>query len=601
MCAIAGRSEQPDAVNPQDSVSQRFLKVSVGACLVIVLVSAWLISHQWREFANSDQALADFRIFRAALLAMEKVSAERGPMNAALGESLPTPAPRIAALRLAREESDARLRELSASIEASHCRQCAALSVTAAHAITVLALARKGVDDLILLPRQARSADVLDKAVNRMADDIPIIAGIADATAADIVSGDAAILDYLRIARLSASLREQAGLLGSRFTGALASNRQLTDEEQQQVFRSKGRVEQLRSLLASHVSNHPNLAPEAVLRINAVYGGDGLTYVAKVYRLARLPAGADVSTGQFAEHYVPTMTPIVELRDEILDQAYKRLHRNRALTLMALIGAFAVAFALVGTALWLHSLFRSRILRPFSAATRSILAIANGNLAVEAPVPAHYRGEIRALLEAVHTLKRYSLDRQQLEQDRQQLIAQLTTMAETDSLTQLLNRRALEARACELCAGPDADKPYVALVMFDIDHFKRINDTYGHIAGDRALGVVGAVCRDVLRDGDLAARFGGEEFAVVGLVRDGQEALGLAEQLRERLSGVRVGVEDEDGGDFGITASLGVALAWRGEVVSGLAGLIGRADALLYRAKENGRDRVEVEAGVGSK
>jgi diguanylate cyclase (GGDEF)-like protein len=168
--------------------------------------------------------------------------------------------------------------------------------------------------------------------------------------------------------------------------------------------------------------------------------------------------------------------------------------------------------------IWLHSLFRRQILKPFFAATRSILAIANGNLSVRVPSPNNYRGEIRALLEAVHTLKRYSLDKQQLEQDRQRLIAQLTTMAETDALTQLLNRRALEARACDLCASPEADKPYVALVMFDIDHFKRINDTYGHIAGDRALEIVGAVCRDVLGTGDLAARFGGEEFAVVSLV-----------------------------------------------------------------------------------
>jgi len=564
--------------------------------MVIVLLSAWLISHQWREFSNSDQALADFRIFRAALLAMEKVSAERGPMNAALGESLPTPAPRIAALRLAREESDARLRELGASIEASHCQRCAALSVTAAHAITALALARKHVDDLILLPRQARSADVLDNAVNRMADDIPIIAGIADAISAEIVSGDAAILDYLRIARLSASLREQAGLLGSRFTGALASNRQLTDEEQQQVFRSEGRVEQLRSLLASHASNHPTLAPEAVRRVNTVYGGDGLAYVAKVYRLAMLPAGADVSTGQFAEKYVPTMTPIVKLRDEILDQAYRRLHRNRALTLMTLIGAFAVAFALVGTALWLHSLFRSRILRPFSRATRSILAIANGNLSVEPPAPTHYRGEIRALLEAVHTLKRYSLDRQQLEQDRQRLIAQLTTMAETDSLTQLLNRRALEARACELCATGDATKPYVALVMFDIDHFKRINDTYGHIAGDRALETVGKVCQEALQERDLAARFGGEEFAVVSLVKTTREALSLAERLKERLGEIRV--ELENGRSFGMTISVGIAVGQREDVDDHLSALVRQADVMLYRAKRNGRDRIELEAGV---
>jgi len=595
---MTGRSDKLDAANPQDSVSQRFLKVSAGACLVMLLLSAWLISHQWQEFSSSDQAVADFRIFRAALLAMEKVSAERGPMNAALGEDLPTPAPRIAALRRAREESDASLRNLGAAIKASHCRHCAALADTTTRAGTVLAEARKHADKVMLLPRPARAAEALDNVVNHMADDIPIIAGIADATIEDIVSGDAAVLNYLQMARLSATLREQAGLLGSRFTGALASNRRLTEAEQQQVFISKGRVDQLRRLLATHANNHPTLAPDAVRRVDNAYGDGGLNYVARIYGLANLPAGAQISTGEFAERYVPTMKPIVELRDEILDQAHTRLHRNRDITQMLLIGASAFAFALLGTMVWLYSLFRRRILEPFSAATKSILAIANGNLAVGVPPPRHYHGEIRALLEAVHTLKRYSVDRQQLEQDRQRLIAQLTTMAETDSLTQLLNRRALEKKACELCAGSDPARPYVALLMFDIDHFKRINDTYGHIAGDRALEIVGAVCREVLREGDLAARFGGEEFAVVSLVKSADEALESAERLKDRLGETRV--ELENGRSFGMTISVGVAVGQRRDVDKDLSALIRRADVMVYRAKRNGRDRVEFDVSANA-
>ena len=86
MCATSGRPEKPEATTPQYSVSQRFLRVSAGACLVVLMLLAWLVLHQWQAFSRSDQALSDFEIFRAALLAMEKVSAERGPMNAALGE-----------------------------------------------------------------------------------------------------------------------------------------------------------------------------------------------------------------------------------------------------------------------------------------------------------------------------------------------------------------------------------------------------------------------------------------------------------------------------------------------------------------------------------
>ena len=569
----------------------------------MLTLSAWAISYQWRAFASSDRALVDFAIFRSALLAMEKISAERGPMNAALGEALPIPEARMAALRRARQESDASLQQLRASIGQSHCARCPALSEMDGRASTTLAQARNHADDVIKLSRPARSAELLDEAVNRMAADIPIVASIADAVIEDIVKGDATVLNYLQMARLSATLREQAGLLGSRFTGALASNRPLTDSEQQKLLNSEGRVEQLRGLLASHGRNHPTLATLAVHRVNEIYGGDGLDYVAKVYHLALRPEGAGISTGQFAEQYVPTMSPIVALRNEILEQTDARLQQNRNVTLYLMLGAFAVAVALAGAMLRLYSLFRHRILKPFSEATQSILAIAKGDLTVNAPTPGQHPNEIRALLEAVQTLKLHSLDRRQLEEDRQRLIAQLTTMAETDALTQLLNRHALEKRACELCAavsnsGFGSGAPYVALLMFDIDYFKLINDTYGHIAGDRALEIVGRVTRDALREGDLAARFGGEEFAVVGLVESADDALALAERLRDRLSEVRV--EVEDGRVFGMTVSLGIAVAGRGEVVEGLSVLVRQADAMLYRAKRNGRDRVEVDWGAVS-
>ncbi len=237
-------------------------------------------------------------------------------------------------------------------------------------------------------------------------------------------------------------------------------------------------------------------------------------------------------------------------------------------------------------------LFRRQVIQPFAEAALAIRAIAAGGPSADLPSNA-YRGEIQELFDAVQVLKTNDLERTRLEQERQRLIAELRTMAETDSLTRLLNRRAFESRAQAACLYHDARAPYLALVMIDIDHFKRINDTYGHAAGDRALEHMADLCRDTWRKDDIVARIGGEEFAVLAGVRERAQALELVQCLRIRLAQASVPLERAEG--FTMSASFGIAYAARADSPS-IRSLLKRADRLLYQAKLAGRDRIEVEA-----
>ncbi|MBJ7519067.1 MAG: GGDEF domain-containing protein [Solirubrobacteraceae bacterium] len=156
-----------------------------------------------------------------------------------------------------------------------------------------------------------------------------------------------------------------------------------------------------------------------------------------------------------------------------------------------------------------------------------------------------------------------------------------------DVLTGLPNRVALRARADAL-EGRRYDAAGTALIVLDIDHFKRINDEFGHQAGDDVLTAFGALLRDEVRGDDLAYRLGGEEFAVLVPGLDTEGATDLAQRLlhatrRAHLAGHR------------LTASAGVAVTRAGEPLSWQR-LFARADAALYRAKEDGRDRVRWDA-----
>ncbi|WP_432524584.1 diguanylate cyclase [Kineococcus sp. SYSU DK006] len=171
---------------------------------------------------------------------------------------------------------------------------------------------------------------------------------------------------------------------------------------------------------------------------------------------------------------------------------------------------------------------------------------------------------------------------------RTELVARLREAAETDALTGLRNRRALDELLVHRFADAAARAGTCAVLVLDLDHFKALNDTHGHQAGDEALRAVGQLLRADLREGTVAARYGGEEFCVLAPDLAPAEALALGERLRARVQAVT-------GTAAPLTVSIGVAsFPQDGDDV---APVLAAADAALYRAKAAGRDRV-VGAGA---
>jgi eukaryotic-like serine/threonine-protein kinase len=162
-------------------------------------------------------------------------------------------------------------------------------------------------------------------------------------------------------------------------------------------------------------------------------------------------------------------------------------------------------------------------------------------------------------------------------------------LATVDGLTGLLNRRHFFALAERQVSITERHNRPLAAIMLDIDHFKPVNDRYGHAVGDQVIQAVAARLRATARDSDLVGRYGGEEFALL-MPETGKSALVLAERLREAVEQAPVQTAS---GPLAVTVSIGVAhLAGQGGDISEL---LGRADDALYRAKAAGRNRVEVD------
>ena len=167
--------------------------------------------------------------------------------------------------------------------------------------------------------------------------------------------------------------------------------------------------------------------------------------------------------------------------------------------------------------------------------------------------------------------------------------ARLELLAHTDPLTDLLNRRALTER---LAGELDRARRYettISLLMIDLDHFKRVNDTHGHLTGDDVLTEFGALLQHAVRSVDVVARYGGEEFTIVLPETAQPGAIAFAERIRERVE-AHVFVERE-GLALQLTSSIGVS-TFPMPGVNSVEELFQRADQALYRAKAEGRNRV---------
>jgi diguanylate cyclase (GGDEF)-like protein len=153
-----------------------------------------------------------------------------------------------------------------------------------------------------------------------------------------------------------------------------------------------------------------------------------------------------------------------------------------------------------------------------------------------------------------------------------------------DPLTGLYNRRAAETRLESDHAHALRTGEPMSVLMLDLDHFKGINDRWGHTAGDRVLVAVADVLREQLRGADLGARYGGEEFLAILPATAPEQALAVAERIRVRIAGLALAADE---GPMRITTSIGVATLIGSESATQL---LARADTAMYRAKDKGRD-----------
>ena len=204
--------------------------------------------------------------------------------------------------------------------------------------------------------------------------------------------------------------------------------------------------------------------------------------------------------------------------------------------------------------------------------------------------------ETRAMRDSTTALKSHFDAKTREIQTLQQELDQARKRALTDTLTGLANREALYGALESAIHDAEEHDTVLCVLMVDIDHFKRVNDTHGHLVGDRVIRFVASTLKRLVKGKDTTARFGGEEFAVVLPDTPVSGAMAVAENIRRAVADARLVRSDTREPLSQITVSIGVGSYRSGEEVNAL---IDRADQALYAAKTGGRNRVVNENAVG--
>ncbi len=263
----------------------------------------------------------------------------------------------------------------------------------------------------------------------------------------------------------------------------------------------------------------------------------------------------------------------------------KSADRAGALAFWLLVGSGAGG-AILGLAASI--LIARSIIRPLAALEQTASAVSEGDLGARAPATgpselAHLGSVLNDMMEAVQTRDRELSDAYEELKERNRQITDARAQAATDALTGLGNHRSFHARIRDEIAAAESSKSSVSLIIFDIDSFKAINDSLGHLAGDEMLRQLAKTLRDVVPPED-AYRYGGDEFAVVLVGVDQKQATQAAERLRDTVEKATANSGQK------LTVSLGVGSF--PQLAASSEELIYRADMAMYWAKSTGKNRV---------
>lgn len=546
--------------------------------LSLCSLSIPLIVKSYRDYNKTNQALTEIQALQAVADLANKISRERAPANKLMSSNQQDFAKHVLELKLYRLTVDEQMKKTLEVLKHSNLPN---LDLSLVDRLDeALTQGRQQVDAYAALPREQRNAENMDQAILKMFSAWDRSHDVLKDVIAVSEGKDTAVSNFYVQILLLADLRDQAGRAVSNVMAHVAFKQPIPETNLARSLQTRRQVMYLWELIDTLQPERDKTEEFKVLH-QAVYNeflAKGLLIVERLMNESIYHRPYYLTGTQLTEAIVDKFSTVVELQNYLLKYSVEKaiIEKHKAQNILlttvgiSLISIFAALFTMIYA--------RKRVFSPLIQAREILFDLSHSSIRPNPMDTKDQPANMYSLFTAIQQLK-------QTLQQRDALEFRLKNIAHLDSLTGVANRYALN-EYIKLLENQPTQFSETCLMVIDIDHFKQVNDVYGHLMGDQVIQFVAEKLKENIRTSDLLVRYGGDEFIVlienVGMER----ALKIAEKIRSEIYEAK-SVDNVRCPDLKVSISIGVAIG----ATSWMA-LLEKADRALFQAKEQGKNKV---------
>lgn len=564
-------------------IRSEYLSQNLYIAMSIIILSLCslsipLIVKSYRDYNKTNQALTEIQALQAVADLANKISRERAPANKLMSSNQQDFAKHVLELKLYRLTVDEQMKKTLEVLKHSNLPN---LDLSLVDRLDeALTQGRQQVDAYAALPREQRNAETMDQAILKMFNAWDRSHDVLKDVIAVSEGKDTAVSNFYVQILLLADLRDQAGRAASNVMAHVAFKQPIPETNLARSLQTRKQVMYLWELIDTLQPERDKTEEFKVLH-QAVYNeflAKGLLIVERLMNESIYHRPYYLTGTQFTEAIVDKFSTVVELQNYLLKYSVEKaiIEKHKAQNILlttvgiSLISIFAALFTMIYA--------RKRVFSPLIQAREILFDLSHSSIRPNPMDTKDQPANMYSLFTAIQQLK-------QTLQQRDALEFRLKNIAHLDSLTGVANRYALN-EYIKLLKNQPTQFSETCLMVIDIDHFKQVNDVYGHLMGDQVIQFVAEKLKENIRTSDLLVRYGGDEFIVlienVGMER----ALKIAEKIRAEIYEAK-SVDNLRCPDLKVSISIGVAIG----ATSWMA-LLEKADRALFQAKEQGKNKV---------
>ena len=564
-------------------IRSEYLSQKLYIAMSIIILSLCSLSiplmvKSYNDYIKANQALIEIQAIQAVADLANKISRERAPANKVMSSNQQDFAKHVLELKLYRLTVDEQIQKTLAVLKHSNLPN---LDLSLFDRLDeALKQGRQQVYAYAALPREQRNAEKMDQAILDMFNAWEHSHDVLKDVIAVSGGKDTAISNFYTQILLLADLRDQAGRAASNVMAHVTFEQPIPETNLARSLQTRKQVMYLWELIDTLQPERDKTQEFKVLH-QAVYNeflAKGLLIVERLMNESIYNRPYYLTGTQLTEAIVDKFSTVVELQKYLLKYSVEKATIEKRKAQNVLLMTVSISLISIFAALFTMIYARKRVFGPLIQAREILFDLSYSSIRPNSMDTKDQPANFYSLFTAIQQLK-------QTLQQRDALEFRLKNIAHLDSLTGVANRYALN-EYIKLLENQPTQFSETCLMVIDIDHFKQVNDVYGHLMGDQVIQFVAEKLKENIRTSDLLVRYGGDEFIVLIENIGMERALKIAEKIRCEIYEAK-SVDNVRCPDLKVSISIGVAIG----ATSWMA-LLEKADRALFQAKEQGKNKV---------